>query len=186
MIATGAHGEVRWVRARRTQDAIFCVKLFTEEWKDAYYRERDAYTLMIHRGLKRCIPTVFFKAELPRWKWDGQQPTYGRHNRDEILYGLVMEYFEDCEEINMRKADVYMAEMLGRSLEMIHDAGVLHRDIEERNILLVREAGTVRIVWIDFSCAWSGEVYQETRPLEWDMFRGFLLETMVSIRLRSS
>ena len=156
------------------------LKLFTEEWKDAYVRERDAYTLMIHRGVKRCIPHVFYKGAMPRWKWDGEQPDdYNYVHRDELLYGLVMDYFEDCREIDMNMADLHLAEMLGETLKLIHEAGVVHRAIEERNILLVRESGKTRIVWIDFSHAWAGQGYKGALPLEWDMFRGFLMDTMV-------
>jgi serine/threonine protein kinase len=98
---------------------------------------------------------------------------------DEILYGLVMEYFDDFQEIDMKKADIHLAEVLGKTLERIHEGGVIHNDIEERNILLVREAGSVRIVWIDFSCAWTGIQFKGTRRLEWDMFCGFLFDNMV-------
>lgn len=182
VVAEGAHGQIRRVRTRRDgKEVIACFKLFREEWKDAYERERDAYALLVHRGVKRCIPQIYFKREWPRWKWDGNQPTFDYDDRDEILYGLVMEYFDEYQQINMQKADIHMAEILGQTLEMIHNAGVAHGDIDERNILLVREGGTARIVWIDFSCAWAGKVYRGTGPIEWDMFRGFLLETMVRV-----
>lgn len=135
---------------------------------------------MIHRGVKRCIPDVYHKRQWPRWKWDGGKPDdYDHVDRNEILYGLVMEYFDDCQEIDMKRADIKLAEVLGQTFERILDAGVIHNDIEERNILLVRESNSVRIVWIDFSSAWSGEIYLNARSQEWDMFRGFLLESMV-------
>lgn len=179
--AEGAHGQIRKVRTLRNgKERVACFKLFNSDEIDAYHRELNAYALLIHRGVKRCIPQVYFKREWPRWKWDGNQVDfYGVHDRDEILYGIVMEYFEDFQEIEMRKADLHTAELLGKTFERILDAGVIHNDIEERNILLVRESGNVRIVWIDFSCAWSGTIYLATRSSEWDMFRGFLRETMV-------
>jgi serine/threonine protein kinase len=179
-IAAGSHGEIRCIKAQHDREAVFALKLFTEEWKDAYVRERDAYTLMIHRGVKRCIPHVFYQGVLPRWKWDGEQSDdYEYVKRDEMLYGLVMDYFEDCREIDMKMTDMYLAEMLGETLKLIHEGGVVHRNIEERNILLVRESGKTRIVWIDFSNAWAGPMYKGTRSLEWDTFRGFLMDTMV-------
>jgi tRNA A-37 threonylcarbamoyl transferase component Bud32 len=90
-----------------------------------------------------------------------------------------MEYFEDCQEIELRRADIPLAVALGRSLERIHEAMVLHRDIEERNILLVRESGKVRVVWVDFSSAWCGIQYKGARPMEWEYFRNFLYGYMV-------
>lgn len=90
-----------------------------------------------------------------------------------------MEYFEDCRPLDLSVADLSLAEQLGKTLEQIHQSGVVHRDIEERNILLVREAGKVRVVWIDFSSSWSGPQYDWDRSIEWDEFRGFLLQNMV-------
>ena len=182
VVGEGSHGQVRRVRMRQGDDPAItaCIKLFTEEWHDAYQRELDAYTLMIHRGVKRCIPQVWYKQSWPRWKWDGEQHgDYHEYDQDEILDGLVMEYFEDCREIDMKKADIHLAVALGETLQRIHDAGVVHNDIEERNILLVRESGKIRIVWIDFSCAWSGPDFRPPNPVEWNWFRGFLLDTMV-------
>lgn len=183
IVAKGGHGEFRRVRARRNREAIFGIKLFTEEWKDAYGRELDAYTLLLHRGVKRCIPEVYYKRVWPRWEWDGQQPDdYEYVDREEILCGIVMEYFEDFQEIDMKRADIHMAEKLLQILELMENVGVLHRDVAERNILLVREADKTRIVFVDFSCAWAGKVYQGPNPIERDMFRGFLVESMVILK----
>jgi tRNA A-37 threonylcarbamoyl transferase component Bud32 len=90
-----------------------------------------------------------------------------------------MEFFEDCHEISLRKADVRLAESLGRALERIHRAMVVHRDIEERNILLVRESGEVRVVWIDFSSAWCGLAFEKRTAMEWNLFRNFLYGHLV-------
>ena len=149
-----------------------------------YERERDAYMLFAHRGVRRCVPGVYFVQEWPRWKFDGNQPdNYSVVKRDETLYGLFMEYFEDCQEIELRRGTLRMAEVLAETLEIIHEAGVIHNDIAERNILLVREAGKVRIVWIDFSCAWSGPQFQGTRPIEWNTFTSFMFKRMVALTL---
>jgi serine/threonine protein kinase len=179
----GVHGEVRRVRIRRGEDQrLVRFKLYTAQNYDAYLREADAYMLLKHRGVQRCVPKVFFMQKWPRWKWDGDQTDDDTdHDRNEELYGLVLEYFRDCESINLRRVSLRMAEVLGGTLEMIHNACVVHRDIAERNVLLVREDGQSRVVWIDFSCAWCGPEYTRTTILEWDMFRGFLYEGMVFV-----
>jgi len=185
-IASGAHGEIRKIKVKpHEEERIVCLKLFTQQFYDAYERERSAYTMMIHRGVKRCIPYVYYRGELPRSKWDGNQPDdYNIFDSEEILYGLVMDYFEDCEPLDLRKVDIHIAELLSSTLSLIHQAGVQHNDIAERNILLVREDGTVRIVWIDFSCAWTGKVYADFRcPGDWNMFVGFLYKTLVTPRV---
>lgn len=185
MIADGTHGQVRRVRVRKDAvEAVLCLKLFTEEWKDMFERERDAYTLLSHHGVKRCIPEVYFVCEWPRWKFDGNQPdNYSTVNKNETLYGLFMDYFEDCQEIDLKRGTLRLAEVLGKTLTIIHEAGVIHNDLAERNILLVRESGKVRIVWIDFSCAWTGRKFERTRAIEWNTFRGFLYQRMVNIAL---
>ena len=181
IVSQGTHGQIRRVETHKgAKSRVLCLKLFTEEWKDMYEHERDAYTLMLHRGVRCCIPGIYFAQECPRWKFDGLQPdTYAVGQRDEILYGLFMEYFEDCQEIVLRRGTLRLAEILAQTLEIIHEAGVIHNDIAERNILLVREAGKVRVVWIDFSCAWVGRQFQGTRPIEWNCFTSFLFKRMV-------
>jgi hypothetical protein len=182
-IGAGIHGQVRRVlttspgKPRR----FACVKLFTAENFDAYIREVKAYMYLRHRRVQRCVPIVYFKQEWPRWKWDGNQPDdYTLHDRDEMLYGIFMEYFEDFEAVNLSKASVRLAEVMGQTLEMIHGTGVVHGDIAERNILLVRENGMVRVVWIDFSCAWAGRQYLDTATdMEWNKFRDLLDKGMV-------
>jgi serine/threonine protein kinase len=182
MVGEGTHGEVRRAEVRRWgRTAVVCFKLFTEEWLDAYERELSAYELLRNRGVTRCIPRLYFKCEWPRWRWDGEEPGiyFSEDERNEKLYGIVMEYFADCRQLNLGIASLQLAERVGEALDKIHEGGVVHRDLAERNILLVRESGRWRVVWIDFSCAWSGKQYEPTCIMEWDEFRGLLLENMV-------
>lgn len=179
-IAEGAHGQVRGIRTKLDSETIFCLKLFREDDEDAYRREIHAYVVMKEKGLKRCIPTPYFTAIWPRWKWDGEQPDdYSTLDREEILYGIVMEFFEDCQEIDLKRVNLKMAGALLRTLDMMHETGVYHRDIEDRNILLVKEEGQVRVVWIDFSSAWIGLQYGRSQARDWNDLRAILVENMV-------
>jgi hypothetical protein len=155
LLAVGTHGSVRRARIQNNDfDGFVCVKLFTEEWKEAYEREVNAYELMYHRGVTGCVPRVYWKGALPESRWNGGIES----DSDDgvILYGLVMEFFDDCREVDFSKIGVTTAEAIGRALKRIHDGRVAHSDIAERNVLLVRQAGKIRVVWIDFSCAWVG------------------------------
>ena len=179
-IGQGAHGEVRRAKVRiGSKQNNVCIKLFAADSRAAYLRERNAYTLMIYQRLRRFIPQVYYQGELPRYRWDGKQPNKDGDDKNEVIYGLVMEFFEDCQQIDMRRVDLRVADVLARSFERILHAGVVHNDVEERNILLVREGGLHRVVWIDFSCSWSGTVNWRGAQIEWGTFCGFLLENMV-------
>ena len=186
-ITGGAHGQIwRAVVCEGNKISTVCFKLFTEDYhsEQAYYREWCAYALLIHRKVKHCIPKVYYCAVWPRWKWEGEQqsarvkndPKYG----EEWLYGLVMEWFEDSQEIDLRKGNLRLAEVLGQGLERIHEAMVAHRDIEPRNILLTRQSGKLRVVWLDFSSAWCGTQYKFVISQEWLLFRSLLYKYMVN------
>jgi tRNA A-37 threonylcarbamoyl transferase component Bud32 len=183
VIGSGVHGEVRRTRISqgpKQRDVVF--KLYNEQNYDAYMREADAYMLLRHRGVKRCVPEAYCTQKWPRWKWDGNQPdNYHCRDKNEELYGLMMEYFPDAIRPNLRRVTLRLAEVIGNALERIHSARVVHRDIADRNLLLVRENGRSRVVWIDFSCSWCGPEFLETTILEWDEFRGFLYEGMVFV-----
>ena len=157
-----------------------CVKLYNEDNYDSFVRESEAYRQLKHRGVKKCIPTVFGTKEWPRWRWEGRTPEESiPTDGDELLFGLVMECFEDCETLHIRRATVPILKELSKGFARIHAAGVVHRDLDERNILLVRKKGITRVVWIDFSSAWWGFDFLPTIIDEWDMFRSLVHDRSV-------
>lgn len=189
-VGAGAHGEVgRVTLTRGGRECVACLKLYNPLWEDSFERECAAYALLIHRGVTRCIPAVLYQGKLPRWKWQGARtPHRNDAYEKEVLCGLVMEWFEDYEEIKLEGATLRMLEILADTLRMIHRAGVVHRDIEERNILLVRDPETkrARIVWIDFSSAWSGpkikplSVIRREAFLDWSALHALMYEHVVN------
>jgi hypothetical protein len=170
-VASGTHGTIR--RAMIQQDGVekvVCLKLFTEECAEEYDREAYAYEMLIHRQVKRCIPEVYWKGSFPLSRWNGD---IGSNNEnDDIYHGLVMEYFDDFKELDFSRIDIATAEAVGLALIKIHEARTVHGDLAERNILLVREAGAVRPVWVDFSCA-DVNVFPLLLNAEWG---GFIVE----------
>ena len=100
-------------------------------------------------------------------------------DQEEIYHGLIMEYFDDFRELDFSRIDIPTAEAVGRALIRIHEARVMHGDMADRNILLVRQNGVIRPVWIDFSCAWVN-VFPETLDEEWNHFMGELVSNMVT------
>lgn len=69
-----------------------------------------------------------------------------------------MEWLDGAERLNSQNVTIDHAITLVRGLSKIHDAGVLHFDVFERNILVI--PGSKRAVWIDFSCAQTEHVME--------------------------
>jgi Lipopolysaccharide kinase (Kdo/WaaP) family len=169
-LATGTHGSVRKVHVQFDDfDGTICLKLFSEEWKEAYDREVATYALMVHRKVRRCIPHIYWKGAKSLSEWNGEDGD--EQGGDEVWYGIGMEYLKDFREVQFERIDLATAEAVARALNRIHEARIMHGDMQERNILLVREGGIVRAVWIDFSCAWIN-AYGKTLDREWGFLMG--------------
>jgi len=195
-ITEGTHGQVRKIVVQHGDvEEVLCLKLFSEVWEQAYYREVYAYAFMIHYKVKHCIPRVYWKGEFPLSRWGGGPIPPGRpqgevwysdseatstqdSSVEPIYYGIVMEYFDDFRELDYSKLDWQVGEAVARALSRIHEARILHGDIAERNILLVRESGKVRPVWIDYSCSWIN-AYGIALDSEWGSFMREIYEYAV-------
>jgi Lipopolysaccharide kinase (Kdo/WaaP) family len=177
--AVGTHGMLRRARLKgKDFDKIYCLKLFSEEYRDEYEREEYAYSLLIHRGVHHCIPAVYWKAELPLTTWEGATPSGLEEDSNTLYCGLVMEYFDDVQIVNFETINLPTAEAVARSLAKLHQARVRHGDFTNDNILLVRQSENVRIVFIDFSCAWVN-TYRRPLQQEWSGFMATLKARMV-------
>jgi len=176
-IATGTHGTVTKAFFQNGEfEGYVCIKLFTEECKAAYERETLAYELLSYRGVRGCIPEAYWKGCFP-WSRLNTETT---DSDEEMYYWLVLEYFEDCRTIRFDKLDIPTAEALCRSVRRLHEGRVLHEDLQERNILLVKEGDSVRVVLIDFSCAWL-QPHPKTLLTEYDSMLALLLREMVQL-----
>jgi hypothetical protein len=84
---------------------------------------------------------IFYTCVMQRGGWDGDQPDDYRYCLPyESLYGIVMEFPDDSEQGELRRADLALLENIAGTLTRIHSA-VLHSDISVRKILLVEENG---------------------------------------------
>lgn len=177
-IDAGSHGTVRRALIQYGDfEGWLCIKLFTEEYKLAYEQETLAYELFRYRGIHRCVPDTYWKGAFPSSRWDGKPPN-SFNIYEPIVYGIVMELFEDFQEMSYSSLDIPTAQTICIALRRIHAARVRHGDVQEQNILLVNENGIRRVVWIDFSCSW---IPDRRRLLleEYDDFLGSLVNGMV-------
>jgi serine/threonine protein kinase len=65
---------------------------------------------------------------------------------------VMLEYIEDAQQLSPNNINWEICKEVRRGLKAIHEAGVLHHDIGEQNILVTP---TGRVVWIDFSSSYT-------------------------------
>jgi serine/threonine protein kinase len=113
-----------------------------------YNREATAYAYLLHADVRSYIPKVYGTAKRTVSGW-GLDHIDGDNEGE--YYGILMEWIEGSEQLTEANITIDLAVCLVNGLARIHEAGVLHDDTYERNILVV--PGTSRGVWIDFSCS---------------------------------
>jgi len=88
----------------------------------AHCFELSAFASRYVASLQR-VCDMYIREKWPGSKRDGKQrDDYTFLDRNEILCGTVSEYFEHCKNI------VKPAEVIGGSLDLMHRAGVVHRE----------------------------------------------------------
>ena len=136
-----------------------CLKLFREDSMKHYNFETTAYAFLNHAGVEYYIPEVYGWGKRTRSGWGITEDTCGTE-----LYGILIEWLDGAERLNSQNVTIDHAITLVRGLSKIHDAGVLHFDAVDRNILVF--PGSKRAVWIDFSCAQTERIMPFSFPQE--------------------
>ena len=112
--------------------------------------ERTAYAYLRHADVTYYIPEVYGWGKRTRKGWGLDR------NGETEYYGIVMEWLEGAETMNRQNVSLDHAVALAYGLSKIHDAGILHFDGFDRNMMIF--PGSNRAVWIDFSCAQVGSI----------------------------
>jgi hypothetical protein len=159
LVATGKNAIIRkawivqagWLR-------LVCFKLFPPEREAEFIREADAYAVLRHRGVHRSVPAVYWKGVTPKVWWNDDSGTERSRSKNAKkseghYYTLVMEYFEDFQRLQWDRLDVTTSIVVGQAIARYLQAKVLHNELNEKNILFVREDRSLRVVIIDFAHA---------------------------------
>ena len=157
-VADGAHAIVYKVTARNERFGTCmpaCLKLFREDCISEYNHETTAYALLRRAGVNYYIPTIYGVGRRTPAGWGIDTDT-----SETEYYGILMEWLEGAERLNSQNITMDHAVTLVMGLTKIHDAGVLHFDTFDRNILVI--PGSQRAVWIDFSCAHTEDVIERS------------------------
>jgi serine/threonine protein kinase len=160
-IAVTNHSHVYKFDLRERDGAIkpAILKLFSKDQKERYTREVIAYRHLCHFNVPSLgvVPNVY-----------GVLPSINRKQLREMLgdakpegvqisvpaSAVLLEYIEGTRPT----ADNMTYELAQKAIDglrAIHEARVLHKDIDARNILVQPAAG--KVVWIDFSIADDNE-----------------------------
>jgi len=132
------------------------LKVFSKQFKSRYVRETNAYRFLYHYGVpaERVVPQVI-----------GVVPTINKKKLEAMLQdsipeglsitlpasGVLLEYIDGSQRASAAVMTPAIAKEALYGLQLIHNAHVLHKDAEARNILIYPDSG--RVVWIDFSSA---------------------------------
>ena len=144
-----------------------CLKLFREDNLSEYNDEIAAYSHLNHAGVEYHIPKVYGVGRRTLLGWGIDTDT-----NDTKYYGILMEWL-DGERLTRQNITTDHAITLVTGLSKIHEAGVLHCDIFDRNILII--PNSKRAVWIDFSSAQTKDVWEKLFPQEMYLSGGLLI-----------
>lgn len=158
----GAHAVIYKVIARNDRLGArlsACLKLFREDALSEYNHETTAYSYLHRAGVEYYIPEVYGVGRRTCLRWGIKNDT-----SETEYYGILMEWLEGAERLSPQNVTMQHAITLVRGLSKIHDAGVLHFDTFDRNILVI--PGSRRAVWIDFSSAQTKDIMEGSFPQE--------------------
>ena len=140
-----------------------CLKIFRKGMMTPYNLEITAYEYLRHAGVEYYIPQVYGCGHRTVSSW-GLEEIEG--DRVGTYYGILMEWLEGAEQVSEENITLEQTLSLVVGLLKIHDAGVLHADICQENIVVIPR--TSRGVWLDFSCAKVGHEYYHKQELEYE------------------
>ncbi|KAL3468845.1 serine/threonine protein kinase [Aspergillus californicus] len=126
---------------------------FTEKGRDLnrYRCEVNAYKKLLTCGTRGFVPT--FYGFIDQIDPAAFHPAFQHFARDKLKpSAILLEYLPNAEPLNCVNYSVALYPQAIERLKEIHRAGVLHRDLYPRNLLLVR-GNPDRLVWIDFDVA---------------------------------
>ena len=175
LIGSGLHSKVYSVSVTYRKKTIAAVlKVFSEErWKENFEPEVHAYEFLAHFSVSGVIPIAYgygddWTNERFRREVLGDTILHRTSALESPVFVILLEYVAESAQLSPDNIDWKICKETLRGLCLIHSAQVLHRDIAERNILVVPSLG--RVVWIDFSISWVNpsemEAWDESKLAE--------------------
>lgn len=133
-----------------------------------FRKESEAYAHLLHYGVDKTgvVPHCYGWFDLKDEDVEGASafPPIEHEGEDDVQpltvtmrpsKGILLEYFPDAMVLTSDNFTPKIADTALRALYRIHTAYIKHREIEQKNILLLPDG---RVVWISFDsavCAWE-------------------------------
>jgi predicted Ser/Thr protein kinase len=170
-IAEGTHAVIYKVTVRKDKrKATRCLKIYHQGWDTPYYLETTAYAYLRRAQVEEFVPKFYGYDFRKPSNWGLQAATA---EDEEPLYGILLEWLDGAKQLSEQNMDSAVVIDFMRGLTQIHNAGILHNDIFECNMLVLPSK---RSVWIDFSCAKMGR--EDIHDQEALALAGFAIETV--------
>jgi hypothetical protein len=173
-VSEGTHAQI--YRAKESMyGMVCCIKVFQAGWMTPFNLEKAAYEAFLAAGIRDCIPKVYAWGYRTMSEWD----IPNRQGETEERYGIVMEWLKRAEQVNPENLTFDHASALLSGLGEIHAAGVVHYDLDHRNMIVI--PGSKWAVWIDFSSSHLNEEYG--LPQAMNIAQGIVMQTVYWCRV---
>lgn len=160
-MSEGTHAFIyRVVASNALGRGVRCLKIYRKDWLTPFNLETTAYAYLQRADLEDYIPKVYGWGARTAGAWglndlENEVVALDARTSKTGYYGILMEWIEGAEHVSEKNITIGLAVRFAHGLAQIHNAGVLHFDTFDRNMLVVPRMR--RAVWIDFSCAQLGE-----------------------------
>ena len=136
--------------------------------------ETNAYAYLRRAGVEQYVPKFHGYDRRTPAQWG--LPSIMGHTDGEF-YGILLEWLEGGVQLSEENVTLDNVVDFITGIARIHNAGILHNDVFERNMIFIPE--TKRSVWIDFSCSQLGydEDYYDQ---ELEGVAGFSIEHVIA------
>jgi hypothetical protein len=165
---------------RNEQPRKMFLKVYTDQFKDEFKAEANAYFQFLLRGIcGKYVPLVYGRHTSSYQIWNEQFPDIPVLRTDEItrnVHVLAIQFLDGFLPVSRENITFGMIGSALEGIVAIHSSDVIHQDVVPRN-LLVRPHDN-RAIWVDFSCSWCRPTFSEQAG-EIHTVSILLLETLV-------
>ncbi len=154
-------------QARRPPDPdLYALKFYKPDYDRTARRMQKRYGLPSEGeiGLSLTPPTVAFAPDFPIVRtfacgFEHDDPARCQYLVQEFVDGANLKHMVACADPRLRAKRLEILQAAGQALAIIHDSGLIHRDVCSDNILLARD-GRTKLIDLGFTAP-AGIAFEE-------------------------